>query len=60
MTFKEPGSDSIFPQWEEYYRKLGCSVPEGKPGLNPGGMSRSDAIDIVHIYGYPKGWINKE
>lgn len=56
MTFKQPGSDSIFPQWVDYFKNLGCPVPEGKPGLNPGGISRSDAIHIVHIYGFPEGW----
>lgn len=47
MTFKKPGSDEYFPVWVEYYQKLGTKIPEGEPGCNPGGLSRSDKIDIV-------------
>lgn len=47
MTFKKPGSDEYFPVWVEYYQKLGAKIPEGEPGCNPGGLSRSDKIDIV-------------
>ena len=48
MTFKQPGSEEYFPVWVDYYRKLGIKIPEGEPGCNPGGLSRSDKIDIVH------------
>ncbi|WP_118973168.1 YiiX/YebB-like N1pC/P60 family cysteine hydrolase [Taibaiella koreensis] len=47
MTFKEPGSGAYFPVWIKYYRQLGVDIPEGKPGCNPGGLSRSDKISIV-------------
>lgn len=47
MTFKKPGSTAYFPVWIEYYKRLGTDIPEGKPGCNPGGLSRSDKIDIV-------------
>jgi hypothetical protein len=53
MTFKPLGNDQFFPVWEEYYEKLGIEIPEGKPGINPGGMSRSPKIEIVHVYGFP-------
>jgi len=53
MTFKDPDTGETFPVWETYFRKLDHPIPEGEPGLNPGGLSRSDAIRIVHIYGYP-------
>ncbi|MBN1598204.1 MAG: hypothetical protein JW894_07910 [Bacteroidales bacterium] len=56
MTFKIPGSDEFFPQWVEYYKELGEEIPEGEPGINPGSISRSDAIEIVYIYGNPDGW----
>lgn len=48
MTFKRPGSSSYFPVWLDYYKKLGISIPEGKPGINPGGISLSDKIDILN------------
>ena len=56
MTYKDPETNAIFPIWERYFRELNVPVPEGKPGLNPGGMSLSDYIDIVHFYGKPQGY----
>lgn len=47
MTFKKPGSGEYFPVWIDYYKKLGVAIPEGKPGCNPGGLSRSAKINIV-------------
>ena len=55
MTFNEPGTDSPFVHWGEYYEELGHPIPEGELGLNPGSMSRSDAIEIVHVYEKPTG-----
>jgi hypothetical protein len=50
MTFKAPGSDETLPAWREYFAKLGIDVPEGQPGINPGGISRSPVLDIVYSY----------
>ncbi|MCI1778367.1 MAG: hypothetical protein LKI53_00225 [Bacteroidales bacterium] len=47
MTYKSPGTSIEFPVWGEYFKKLNVPVPEGKPGLNPGGISRSGKISIV-------------
>lgn len=47
MTFKQPGSPDYFPVWISYYKKLGVPVPEGAPGCNPGGLSRSGQINII-------------
>jgi hypothetical protein len=57
MTFKSPGSDSIFSEWQLYFDAMGIEVPEGKPGINPGGISLSDRIKIVHVYGNPDGYV---
>ena len=51
MTFKDPDTGTLFPVWQEYYSELGVAVPEGKPGINPGGISRSKVLTIVHQYG---------
>lgn len=56
MTFNDPGTGQPFPAWTAYYQKLDVPIPEGAPGLNPGGISRSDVIQIVHAYGSPSGW----
>lgn len=53
MTFKDPDTRQLFPAWEAYYNELDEPVPEGKPGLNPGSMSRSDKIEIILKFGKP-------
>ena len=55
MTFNEPGTDSPFVHWVDYYEELGYPIPEGKLGLNPGSMSQSEAIDLVFIFDKPNG-----
>jgi hypothetical protein len=49
MTFKDPKTKSYFPAWIDYYKSLDKSIPEGKPGINPGLISRSKKIDIIKI-----------
>ena len=56
MTYNDPDTKEIFPIWKDYFQELNVPVPEGQPGLNPGGMSKSDYIDIVHFYGKPQGY----
>jgi hypothetical protein len=53
MTFKAPNTDSTFAIWQTYFNDLNQPVPEGKIGLNPGSMSRSPYIEVVHKYGEP-------
>lgn len=53
MTFKDQETGEIFPAWEKYYKELNTPIPEGKPGLNPGGISRSDNVNIVHRFYEP-------
>ena len=55
MTFKDPDTGDIFPPWKEYFSKLNVPVPEGRPGINPGGISRSPVLDIVYVYGAVSG-----
>lgn len=50
MTFKSPETGEITTGWIEYFKKYGLPIPEGKPGINPGAMSRSDVLDIVFYY----------
>lgn len=47
MTFKLPGTDLFFPVWKSYYEQLGLPIPEGYPGINPGGISRSEKLNII-------------
>lgn len=55
MTFIDPVSGRTFEIWEDYFAKLKIDVPEGRPGINPGALSRSLRITIVHMYGQPDG-----
>ncbi|WP_057937526.1 YiiX/YebB-like N1pC/P60 family cysteine hydrolase [Algoriphagus resistens] len=50
MTFKDPDSKKFFSVWEVYFDKLGMEIPEGKPGLNPGGMSLDPAIEMIYDF----------
>lgn len=56
MTFLDPDTQQTFPLWETYFDSLHVPVPEGEPGINPGLISLSDQLDIVHWYGVPEGW----
>jgi hypothetical protein len=49
MTFKDPETGQTLPVWQEYFEKLGIEVPEGRPGINPGGISRSPVLTIVYL-----------
>ncbi len=49
MTFKDPQTGEILPVWREYFSGLGVEIPEGRPGINPGGISRSPALTIVYV-----------
>ena len=49
MTFKDPSTKLYFPAWVDYYKFLNKTIPEGKPGINPGLISRSKKINIIKI-----------
>jgi len=53
MTFKNPDTGETLTAWEEYFSGLSVSIPEGKLGINPGGISRSPVLTMVHKYGTP-------
>lgn len=53
MTFKDPATGRTDPAWEQYFAGLGVPVPEGEPGINPGAISRSGILTILHAYGAP-------
>ncbi len=57
MTFIDPNTNETMSVWKDYYNKLDIEIPEGKLGINPGIMSISDKIEIVHIYGNPDGML---
>ncbi|MND62942.1 hypothetical protein D3C80_542380 [compost metagenome] len=48
MTFKQPGTAEFYPAWVAYYKELSVDIPEAKPGINPGGISRSEKIEICN------------
>jgi len=53
MTFIDPATKKTMNLWIEYYEDLETAIPEGEPGINPGIMSVSDKIEIIHHYGTP-------
>lgn len=49
MTYNDPDTGELFPIWDKYFSELGHEVPEGKPGLNPGGMSLEPVLVMQEI-----------
>lgn len=56
MTYKDKKTGKTFKSWEEYFNNLNVEIPEGEPGINPGGISRSENISILYKFGNPEGW----
>ncbi|WPP47945.1 YiiX/YebB-like N1pC/P60 family cysteine hydrolase [Catalinimonas niigatensis] len=50
MTYTDPDTQQTFPIWEAYFAERGMKVPEGVPGINPGAISRSHYLEIIHRY----------
>ena len=55
MTFLHPESKDTLEAWKRYYAAIEMQIPENKPGINPGIMSISEKIKIIHLYGTPDG-----
>ena len=51
MSFRDPETGELFPYWINYYKQLGMSIPEGKPGSHPALLSRSDKLEIITTLG---------
>ena len=51
MTFIHPNTGDTLEIWKNYYEKLKIKIPEGKLGINPGIMSTSNKINIIHEFG---------
>jgi len=47
MTYKDPSTGQTMEVWKNYFAKLNMAVPEGELGCNPGGLSRSDKLEII-------------
>jgi hypothetical protein len=50
MTFKSTKTGKFIPYWINHFQKLGIPIPEGKLGINPGAMSKSNLINIIYYY----------
>jgi len=46
MTFRNIETNELVPYWIDYFEKLQTPIPEGKPGINPNGLSKSDKIVV--------------
>jgi len=55
MTFVHPETNDTLSIWKDYYSELGVEIPQNKLGINPGIMSLSEKIEIIHFYGIPDG-----
>ncbi|MCL2039491.1 MAG: hypothetical protein FWG85_03575 [Bacteroidetes bacterium] len=50
MTFIDINTNETHIYWQKHFNLLGIPVPEGKEGINPGGISKSPKIDILFYY----------
>ena len=50
MTFLHPKDNDTLEIWKEYYKKLESKIPQNKLGTNPGKISLSSKIDIIHFF----------
>ncbi len=57
MNFLNLNNNDTNIIWKNYYTDLGINIPQNELGLNPGIMSLSNKIKIVHIFGKPEGII---
>lgn len=57
MSFRDNETGEIHPTWTNYYAYFGMEVPEGKPGSNPGDISKDDRLSILHVEGRIPGYI---
>ena len=48
MTFKTDGK--TLPIWINYFDSLNIPIPENQLGINPGGISLSEKIEIIYDY----------
>ena len=51
MNYKYQNSNEFQKQWIDHFKKLDSEIPQGKLGINPGTMSISEKIEIVHVFG---------
>jgi uncharacterized protein YycO len=51
MNFNDPQTGKIATAWQDYFKNLKVKVPQGLTGTNPGMLSRSDKLIVVHVYG---------
>jgi hypothetical protein len=58
MTFLHPKTKDTLKVWKDYYKELEVEIPQNKMGINPGIMSLSNKIKIIHFYGIPDGLNN--
>jgi len=58
MTFLHPISNDTLQIWKDYYKEIELKIPQNKMGINPGIMSLSNKIKMVHFYGIPDGLNN--
>ena len=58
MTFLHPKTKDTLKVWKDYYKEIEVEIPQNKMGINPGIMSLSNKIKMIHFYGIPDGLNN--
>lgn len=56
MSFRNEATGEIEEYWKNYFSLLGANIPVGEVGSNPGKISLSKKLSIVHRYGSLTNW----
>jgi len=56
MSFSDPRTGLVLDYWRRYYEYFGLEVPVGQRGSNPGQISLSTHIEVLHRYGFLTNW----
>ena len=51
MSVADPVTGLVLPMWRRHFARSGRPVPHGEPGSNPGRLSKSTDLQIVHAFG---------
>lgn len=51
MTFKSSSTGLFNEYWVSYFKSIGSEIPEGKMGINPANISKSEKLDLIYVFG---------
>ena len=59
MTFKSSKTGLFNDYWISYFKSYNKEIPEGKSGINPASMTKSNKLDLIYLFGNIKNAKNE-